>query len=149
MISGRASQASQARLTEWMLASLMIAWGVAVALPGETLHLAGYRVLVTLAPEEVWAALSIAIGAMRMVALWINGRWRRSPLLRAGGAAWGLGWWLGLAWLLWLGADPEALPSAIAFYPIFAAFEAASVVRGAGDSYRSGALARWRTRSAG
>ena len=138
---------TQARMTEWLLASLMVAWGVAVALPGETLGLSGFRLLVLIAPEPVWAAVSIAIGVMRMAALWVNGRWRRSPLLRAGGAAWGIGWWLGLAWLLWAGAEPGTTPSALAFYPVFVAFEAHSVVRGAGDSFRSGALGRWRTRS--
>ncbi|EJW12720.1 hypothetical protein A33M_1690 [Rhodovulum sp. PH10] len=125
-----------------MLATLMVTWGAAVALPGDALGPAGYRVLTELAPEPVWALVSIAIGVMRMAGLVINGRWRRSPLLRAGGAAWGLGWWLGLAWLLWLGSEPGALP-ALASYPVCALFEAVSVWRGAADSHRSGALGRW------
>lgn len=135
----------QARMTEWLLASLMVAWGVAVALPGETLALSGWRLLAQLAPEPVWAGASIAIAAMRMAALWVNGRWRRSPLLRAGGSAWGLGWWLGLGWLLWIGAEPGTVAATAAYYPVFALFEAHSITRGVEDAYRAGALGRWRT----
>ena len=134
----------QTRVTEWLLASLMVAWGLAVALPGDTLAPAGYRLLAALAPEPVWAAVSLAIGLMRMTALTVNGRWRRSPLLRAGGAAWGIGWWLVLGWLTWLGSDPAAVPAAHANYPVLALAEAHSVWRGAGDAYRSGAWRRWR-----
>lgn len=143
-VSGRCG--THARVTEWLLASLMLAWGLAVALPGDTLGPAGYRLLAALAPETAWAGASIGIGLMRMTALWINGRWRRSPLLRAGGAAWGIGWWLVLGWLSWLGSDPAAVPVTIAYYPVLAGFEAHAVYRGAGDAHRAGAWARWQLR---
>lgn len=85
---------SQTRSVEWLLASMMVAWGVGLMLPGDTMSLPQYRMLGAIAPEYVWAAWSVSMGAVRLVALYINGSWRRTPLFRVTGAGLGLIWWL-------------------------------------------------------
>jgi hypothetical protein len=76
---------SQTRSVEWLLASMMVAWGFGLLLPGDTMSLPQHRMLGALAPEFVWAAWSISIGAVRVLALYINGSWRRTPLFRVAG----------------------------------------------------------------
>jgi hypothetical protein len=132
---------SQTRSVEWLLASLMVAWGVGLSVPGNTMDLPAYRLLGALAPEPVWAAWSLGIGGLRMVALYINGSWRRTPLIRTLGAMFGVIWWLVLAFCF-ASADISPMPAAVMWYPVLIAFEGYSVARGARDIYHSGAL-RW------
>lgn len=138
-------QSHQTRSVEWLLALLMVTWGVGLLLPGNTMALQSYRYLAAIAPEPVWAAWSISIGAARLVALYVNGSWRRSPLIRAGGAALGVIWWLILGFLLLNGTQGGPLPAALMWYPVFCGFEFYSVYRGARDSYHSGALKKWQS----
>jgi len=51
---------SQTRSVEWLLASMMVAWGVGLMLPGDTMLLPQYRLLAAIAPEPVWAAWSLS-----------------------------------------------------------------------------------------
>lgn len=84
-----------ARDLEWFAAFMALAFGAILALPGNTfatgLH---WQRFAAIMPEGGWAALMIALALVRMAALTINGRWRRTPLLRAlcavlGAAVWG------------------------------------------------------------
>lgn len=54
---------TQTRSVEWLLAAMMLAWGVGLLFPGNTMSLPQYRLLNDLAPEFVWAAWSLTIGA--------------------------------------------------------------------------------------
>lgn len=135
----------QTRSVEWLLAFLMVAWGAGLMLPGNTMELQHYRHLAALAPEPVWAAWSMSIGIARLAALYINGSWSRSPLIRAGGAALGVIWWLILGYLLYTGRAGGPLPAALMWYPVFCGFELYSAWRGARDSYHSGALKKWQS----
>lgn len=111
--------------------------------PGDTMALRSYRLLAVIAPEYVWAAWSLSIGAIRMIALYINGSWRRTPLIRAVCAMLGLIWWVVLGFLFNVSADPGPFPAGLMFYFGFVGFEGYSIYRGARDSYHSGALHRW------
>lgn len=135
---------TQTRSVEWLLACMMVAWGLGLMLPGDTMALPRYAMLSALAPEAVWAAWSIAIGALRAVALYINGAWRQTPLIRATCAMLGLIWWLVLGFLFAAGSEPGApVAPGLLWFPVFIGFEGYSIVRGARDSYHSGALHRW------
>ena len=133
------------RSVEWCLGGLMVSWGLGLLLPGNTMELSNHRYLGALAPEVVWSAWSLSIGALRLLALYVNGAYFRTPLIRAGCSCLGLIWWLVLGFLLKAGSGAGPLPPALLWYPVFVGFEAYSVYRGARDSYCTGALRRWRT----
>lgn len=135
---------TQTRSVEWLLAGLMIAWGCGLILPGNTMELVQFRYLGALAPEPVWAAWSLSIGGLRLAALYINGAYHRTPLIRAGCSVLGMVWWMVLGYLLQLGVTDTAIPAGLLWYPVFVLFEGYSAYRGARDSYHSGALRRWR-----
>jgi hypothetical protein len=136
---------TQTRSVEWLLAGLMIAWGIGLMLPGNTMDLEQFRYLGALAPEPVWAAWSISIGGLRLVALYINGSYYRTPLIRATCSVLGIIWWMVLGYLLQIGTDSMiAMPAGIMWYPVFVGFEGYSAYRGARDAYHSGAIRRWR-----
>lgn len=136
--------ATQTRSVEWLLASLMIAWGIGLMLPGNTMDLPQFRYLGALAPEPVWAAWSIAIGGIRLCALYVNGSYYRTPLIRAACSVIGIIWWLVLGYLFQVAAQEMiAPPAGLTWYPVFVGFEGYSAYRGARDSYHSGALRRW------
>lgn len=134
---------TQTRSVEWMLAAMMLAWGIGLMLPGDTMSLPQYRMLGAIAPETVWAAWSISIGTVRIIALYVNGAWRRTPLIRAFGAILGIVWWLVLGFLFAAAAGNGPLPADLWWFAVFIGFEGYSVCRGARDSYHSGALQRW------
>ncbi|MDI4231468.1 hypothetical protein OZ411_01395 [Bradyrhizobium sp. Arg237L] len=134
---------SQTRSVEWLLASMMLAWGFGLLLPGDTMSLPQHRMLGAIAPEFVWAAWSVSIGAVRVVALYINGSWRRTPLFRVAGASLGLIWWIVLGFLFWTAVAGGPWPAELMWFPVFIAFEGYSIFRGARDSYHTGALQRW------
>lgn len=136
---------TQTRSVEWLLACMMVAWGIGLMLPGDTMEIPRYRLLGAIMPDYGWAAWSIAIGGVRMVALYINGAWRRTPLVRAVCAMLGLIWWIVLGFLFSAGADPGAPTPGLLWFPVFIGFEGYSIIRGARDSYHSGALHRWAT----
>lgn len=132
------------RSLEWALAFLMVGWGTVLLLPGETLDNPSYRWIAVLAPEAFWASLSIWVGALRLIALTINGRWRRTPLLRLAGAVLGFVWFLTLGVLLWLSVSelPAGIPGGLAFYVVCAGAEAWSCWRSAQDAYFARSFAR-------
>src|ERR1043166_7395273 len=125
---------TQTRSVEWMLAAMMLAWGIGLMLPGDTMTLPQYRLLGALAPDPVWAAWSISIGTVRIVALYVNGAWRRTPLIRAPGAIVGMIWWTVLGYLFAVAAGSGPLPAELLWFCVFVGFEGYSVFRGARDS---------------
>ncbi len=53
-----------------------------------------------IAPEGTWGAALFGVAVVRMLGLWINGNWRRSPTLRCLTAGAGAAVWFWVAWLL-------------------------------------------------
>lgn len=84
-----------ARDLEWFAAFMALAFGAILALPGSTFDSGPqWTKFAATLPEGAWACLMIALALVRMAALLINGRRRRTPLLRAlcavlGAAVWG------------------------------------------------------------
>jgi hypothetical protein len=127
------------RTLEWLFATMMAAWGCYLFLPLETFDNPQYALLKALSPEKVWGAFSIAIAALRMVALTINGWWYRTPALRCLCAVLGVVWWCAMIFLLL--AVPQAHPAAgLVWYPVFAVFEGVVCWRAGADAFHSKAF---------
>lgn len=81
-----------ARLPEWHMAGLTFLWGVYVALhPGLFVQEATRQVFsgmfqmvadLPYPPSVVWGVACILVGGLRLVALFINGAYSRTPLIR-------------------------------------------------------------------
>ncbi|KMK68593.1 hypothetical protein [Puniceibacterium sp. IMCC21224] len=77
------------RLTEIVLGSVTFARGATLALPGGMMAGESYRGF-TFLPEAIWAVVFAVFGLAQLGAVVINGRWRRSPAIRATGALFGV-----------------------------------------------------------
>lgn len=89
------------RTVEHLLAWIILLWSAAAFAPGEIMTGPAFVYLLKLAPEYVWGGIGVVVSAARLVALFINGRWYRSPTLRLLGAASGLVWWMLVTGLYW------------------------------------------------
>jgi hypothetical protein len=98
------------RVTEWFAAALLIQLGVTFYLPPEVFPVQpSWAVLAQIAPEETWGIVMLAIGALRVGALTINGTYqgfRWSPHIRALTAFLSCGVWLQVVMSLWLSPVP-------------------------------------------
>jgi hypothetical protein len=125
------------RSNEWFSSLVMIAWGVTLAMPGDLLtqpeFVAFRRFGMT---ETSWAVLFAFVGAARLVALYINGRWPRSPHIRMVGALFGAVSWVQVSVLLYEAAGINNTPvtTGCAVYALLAAFELFSINRAAFDA---------------
>jgi hypothetical protein len=137
-----ASERYPTRTVEHMLAWMILVWSYSVAMPGQMLTGPTFAYLLAIAPEEAWGACGMFIGAARLVALYLNGNWRRSPGLRLIGAMFGMIWWVVVSALWWLaimqGAQDFPMRK-VAFVFIF--FEAYSCFR-CGQDHASPSIAR-------
>lgn len=135
------------RATEWLTSFILLGFAVALAAPGDTLaSSAGFRAFVQFNLSEASISTPLAIIAvLRIVALQINGRWRRSPLLRLAGAVLGAALFsiLGMAFLwpsLIYGAP---LSTGVATYFLLAFFDGLSAYRSAADARALGSFRAW------
>ena len=75
----------EARASEWISAFILMAWGAYVILhPGlfsASTDLVWHSHL-SLATQEVWGFGAFTAGGIRLTALFINGRWGLTPLIR-------------------------------------------------------------------
>jgi hypothetical protein len=134
------------RLTEWLFACMMIGWGLWLLVPEwETFQSPQYVLLRSLASEPVWGVWSVAIGVIRVSALYINGAHRRTPLVRAICAGFGVVWWMVLSFLFFSTPSFSNPPAAYAWYPIFIVFEFICVARSAKDGWHTRAYSSRRS----
>jgi len=127
----------QDRGLEWFSALVMVAWGFTLALPGDTLagpsFAAFHRYDLT---ETFWAWLFGAIGAARLVALYINGRWPTTPFIRMVGSLFGAISWGQVSWLIAEGTyySSGVASTGTAIYGLLALAEVFSIFRAAFDA---------------
>jgi hypothetical protein len=75
------------RLPEWISSMVMLLLGVSFLLPGETLSITGYHTLEEIGFTDTSMGLTaVAVGVLRLAALYINGAWERTPAIRMVGA---------------------------------------------------------------
>jgi hypothetical protein len=128
------------RVTEWLLAGIMLSWSIACW------HLRPidwanplYSGLSRLADQNTWAFFAFWIGLGRIMALTINGAWRPSPHLRAAGAFLACFMWLQIS-LGMLSADLRA--TGVAIYPWLLLADIYNVFRASHDARASDDRAR-------
>ncbi|WP_323764605.1 hypothetical protein [Marinovum sp.] len=127
------------RALEWLTSCIILTFACTLALPGDTLATSSaFGAFVALGADEAALVLPLTfIAAMRMAGLWINGNWRRSPLLRCVGAVLGAGIFMGLAVLFavpFLGGQTGALTTGVGTYFVLAAFDILAAYRSAADA---------------
>lgn len=75
-----------ARFPEWLAAATMTAWGAYLVLYPDLFHAppiaAVYAGMASMAHQPVWALAALAIGVTRAAALFINGVYTRTPMIR-------------------------------------------------------------------
>ena len=140
-----------------LLGATVLAWfAICLTFPGDTLANQGFKTFRIMGLDEIMIAVPLAIVAtLRIVALIINGAWRRTPLLRAIGACIGagifgsmgmaFGWPYIEAWIKLIRTSPNwdtilvnmhHLPGAstgAATYTVLALFELISAARAGAD----------------
>jgi hypothetical protein len=126
----------EGRGIEWLTSAALLCFALALVFPGDTLAGQGYRAFKSVGIDEVMLAVPLfGVAAARMIALWINGRWRRSPLLRLTGAVIGTGMFMALC-LGFLGptiTSGAPLSTGVGIYFILAFFDAVAAYRSGAD----------------
>lgn len=141
MIILKITKSFPTRVMEWLLAGIMVSWGVgAWNLPADSWASPHYSGLSRIADNHTWGAVCATIGILRLAALLRNGGWRPSPHLRAASAFLACFMWLQLT-LGFFAADITSM--AIAVYPwllladIYNVFRASSDARESDDRFRA------------
>lgn len=128
------------RVTEWLLAGIMLSWSiVAWELSPSEWASPIYSGLSRIADQNTWAFFAFWIAVIRLASLTINGAWRPSPHLRAAGAF--------LACFMWLQISLGMMVSdirvmGIAIYPWLLLADIYNVFRASHDARVSDDRAR-------
>lgn len=134
----------ETRGLEWLFGGMMVAWGSVIMFFPQMFNHKIYESLLTLAPTYIWGAIAVSLGIGRIIALLINGLWKRNPLIRFAGALYGMMWWslLGTCYVIAI-IKHDAVPSPmLACFPLFVIFEGVSVYRCGKDMCYMGSLRR-------
>jgi hypothetical protein len=137
MIVTTSPSTHEARAIEWLSAAIMLVWGITLALPGDSVaqpHFSAFRHAHL--TEGMMAAVFGIVGAARVVALYINGRWPKSPIIRIIGATAGAVLWSQVAWYLCSGTWLlSGIPNAgVGTYAALAIADLFSISRAAFDA---------------
>ena len=136
-----------ARACEWMLAIIMLQLGIVLAPPFDTFAITtSFGELSRIADEKTWAWITATAGGVRVIALTINGAFRPMAHLRVALAiASALVWFQITISIL----ESGVLPSTLAIFPVFVAFEFINAVRAASDAGKADAQAHRGSRNGG
>lgn len=131
-----AIQSYQDRSIEWFSAAVMLGWGVILA-HGNLLDEPGFIAFKErLDSDGFWIAVFCIVGAGRLMALYINGRWPRTPIIRMIGSSVGTAMWAVVAYFLlkaaWINDKPISTGPVV--YGLLAACDLYQVSRAAFDA---------------
>lgn len=124
------------RAIEWFSALVMLAWGITLAAPGETLAGPAFEAFHRFGVTEMFWAYAFTLGGVvRLAALYINGRRPRSPHVRMGCSLFSAITWGQVAFLL---LEPAmrtgVMATGPAVYGLIAVFDVISIYRAAYDA---------------
>ncbi len=126
------------RLTEWLVSTQTMLWGVVLLLPADTFHAspATWAFFNAIMQEWQWGALMFTLGAARLIGIIINGtRPRVTPYIRLVSSFVGFFVWIGVTYSF---AASGVVSTWIAIYPAIAVVELINMYRAAtdvGESY--------------
>lgn len=138
------------RHAESLLAWLIIGWSLVMVGFDGSMTGRAYVFFAAVAPLHVLGSIGVLLGTARIVAIIINGRWRRTPLIRLIGAASGLMWWTAVTVLFWVAVVRDGLMPfpMLGGYPVLIMFEVVSCYRCGQDAYAMRSLSPAPPRSA-
>jgi len=138
------SPLNRTRSTEWMLSCLLLVWGYKMVSPEEFFDGPTYIVMKALADESTWGLVAILCAGVRLVGLYINGWWRRTPIVRCFGAFMGGTFWLLIGSLMYMGghATGTKLPPGLWYYGVFFAFEGWCILSTGYDMAQEGSFGK-------
>lgn len=134
---------NRTRSTEWLLATLLVVWGWSMVNPGMTyFDMPVYVLMRQWASEETWGLAAVTVAGVRLFALYINGWWKRTPIIRCVGAILGGGFWLCIGYLMYFGAKVSGvtLTPGFLYYGVFFVFEGWCVLSTGYDMAQEGAF---------
>jgi hypothetical protein len=126
------------RASEWALGTMLALWAVILIVKPDVMSMQPYYTAMTqLMTQSSWAILCILVGGGRLVVLFVNGFWRRSPHLRSLTSF--------LSSLVWFEVSIGLLQSGIintglAVYPVLFGLDVFNAIRAMGDAGRSDAF---------
>lgn len=87
------------RAAEWITSMMIFVFGLTLLAPGSTMDTSvSYRAFIIVGLNDIsLGLLALFIATNRLVALYRNGMWKRSPIIRGIGAVAGLGFWVGIS----------------------------------------------------
>lgn len=109
-----------ARRVEWLLAICLFGVGIVYAFDDQLFRQPLYAAHSKIMPREVWAICAIIISFVRLCFLWVNGAWRRSPHLRAGGAFFSALFWFELTLAV---LQSPIVGATVIVWPVFFCFD--------------------------
>lgn len=126
------------RALEWLTSCALLVFALTLALPGDTLASSpSFSGFLDAGLDEAAIAMPLSwIAAMRMAGLYINGAWRRSPLLRMVGAIIGAGVFGFLAVMFavpYLTGQQVALSTGAGLYAVLCVFDLLAAYRTGAD----------------
>ena len=119
------------RRVEWLLALALVGIGMVSFVSYRVEYLPIYEYLWTLIDRGTWAALTLSVGALRLLFLYWNGALRRSPHARAFGAGLGCLAWLALSISIWVS---PVVTFAASIWPLFFIFDLNIALSAAGEA---------------
>lgn len=134
---------NRTRALEWLFATLLAVWGWALLAPGVTyFDLPVYTLMRQWAPEEAWGLAALAVSILRLFGLYINGWWKRTPIIRCACSIISGMFWLSIMGLMYLGAKVSgiALTPGYLYYGVFFVFEGWCVLSTGYDIQQEGAF---------
>ncbi|QPM89392.1 hypothetical protein [Pseudooceanicola algae] len=126
------------RATEWLTSLVLLGFAMTLALPGDTFTMSpSYQGFRNLGFDEAAISTPLSLlASMRLVALYVNGSWQRTPMLRAVGAVVGATVFTMLtitfAWN-WITHSNIALSTGPATYGTLALFDFLAAYRSGAD----------------
>lgn len=127
----------RARAPEWALSVMLVIWGAIVYAPGDTFTTPAWSVMQLIADERTWGLSALIIGAIRLLALIMNGTFwttwygRLSPHVRAVMAFLSCFVWLQISLGLVLAGT---VSTGLAIYPLLLALDFYNVLSAAHDA---------------
>lgn len=130
---------SGGRSLEWITSTTLLIHALTLSFPGDTLTISpSFQTFEKLGFDEALLTMILsAVALVRMAGLYINGKWRRSPLLRMCGAVVGAGIFASMAAVFvtpYLSGQQHALTTAVGTYLILALCDVLAAYRSASDA---------------